>query len=116
MIIGVGVDIVELARIDECLNEHFLARILTTKERALMKNYSHARQVEFVAGRFAAKEAIIKALSNHSAPTMRAIEILANEKGAPICHIKDVELFISIAHEKNTAIAYALAQEIHHDN
>lgn len=114
MILGIGVDIVDIERIEHCMNERFLARILTKNEQELMKNYAQERQVEFVAGRFAAKEAIIKALSNQCFLSMQEIEILHNGKGAPTCYIEGVNLLISIAHEKKTAIAYALAQEINH--
>ena len=63
-ILGHGIDLVETARIDRMVLEHgerFLGRCFTERERA----YAAARprrRVEHLAGRFAAKEAILKAL------------------------------------------------------
>src|SRR5690625_5305151 len=64
MIKGIGIDIIELNRIEESVhkNERFIKRILTDKE---LDVYNHLqrkrRKLEFLAGRFAAKEAFAKA-------------------------------------------------------
>jgi holo-[acyl-carrier protein] synthase len=62
-IIGHGVDIVEVARIRRSLEEHgerFLGRVFTAGERAYA--VGRARRDEHLAARFAAKEAVMKAL------------------------------------------------------
>ncbi|WP_153944924.1 holo-ACP synthase, partial [Acinetobacter baumannii] len=61
---GTGIDIVELARIRSILQRQedaFLTRILTQGERARIPGAS-ARRIEYIAGRYAAKEALSKAL------------------------------------------------------
>jgi holo-[acyl-carrier protein] synthase len=62
-IVGHGVDIVEVGRIERLLSAHgerFLARVFTPAERAYARG--RARQAEHLAARFAAKEAVFKAL------------------------------------------------------
>ena len=63
MVLGLGIDLTEVARIEAACDRHgdrFLARVFTTAER------DHAgtrvRPAEYLAGRFAAKEAVLKAL------------------------------------------------------
>ena len=61
MIIGTGVDIVEIDRIAKAMkNERFLDRLFTKEEIALFEACRY--RAETVAGRFAAKEAVLKAL------------------------------------------------------
>ena len=63
MILGTGIDIVEVARVEAAMSrfgERFLARIFTPEERRYCE--SHARPVEHYAARFAAKEAGLKAI------------------------------------------------------
>lgn len=65
MIIGIGTDIVEIERIRqslERLGERFAKRILTASEMAIFQELNEARAVSFLAKRFAAKEAAVKAL------------------------------------------------------
>jgi holo-[acyl-carrier protein] synthase len=62
-IIGHGIDIVETARIARLVEEHgehFLARCFTSTERAYAQD--KRREIEHLAGRFAAKEAVLKVL------------------------------------------------------
>lgn len=63
MIHGIGSDIVEVARIERAYarhGDHFVRRLLMSEEAALFSG--HKRPVRFLAMRFAAKEAIVKAL------------------------------------------------------
>ena len=65
MIIGIGTDIVEISRIEESierLGDRFIQRILTVPEQSQYQTLSGARATAFVAKRFAAKEAAVKAL------------------------------------------------------
>ncbi|MEP0071704.1 MAG: holo-ACP synthase [Marinomonas sp.] len=66
MIIGIGTDLVDIARIAqsvERLGERFIDRILTEDEKRRWSDIQHADQANaFVAKRFAAKEAAVKAL------------------------------------------------------
>ncbi len=83
MIIGIGNDITECARIRTVLEKHgktFLDHLLTEREQSLAGG-----RLEFYAGRWAAKEAVAKALGcgigTHCAFT--DIEILNDEAGRP---------------------------------
>ena len=63
MIFGIGTDVVQLARVEEVYarhGEHFVRRLLLPQEEAAFRSYK--RPVRFLAMRFAAKEAIVKAL------------------------------------------------------
>ena len=63
MIIGIGMDIIELSRVERLHKEKrsFAKRVLTEEERKMLDRLHGKRQVEFLAGRFAAKEAYAKA-------------------------------------------------------
>ncbi|PWU68061.1 MULTISPECIES: holo-ACP synthase [Gracilibacillus] len=115
MIKGIGIDIVELDRIREMATKQprFISRILTKKERDLYENLSSdKRKIEFLAGRFAAKEAFSKAIGTGIGKvSFQDIEILTNLEGAPIFYSNITEkdkIFVSISHSK----AYATAQVI----
>lgn len=63
MIVGLGIDLCETERMSRALarhGEHFVARVFTAAERAYCE--SQANRIERYAGRFAAKEAAMKAL------------------------------------------------------
>lgn len=105
----IGIDIVELDRIVS-VSPGFVERVLSAKEMKLYESYSESRKIEFLGGRFAAKEAIIKCLSDIEIPDMKEIEILNNENGKPIAKYKDYNIKLSISHEKHYACAVALLQ------
>ena len=86
MIISIGIDIIEVARIREVLlrTPRFLERVYTTRERA----YCESRGVvaaQHYAVRFAAKEAALKALQTgwRGGISWQDVEISAHESGAP---------------------------------
>lgn len=111
MIAGIGCDIVEIGRIKKQLhNEAFLKLMLSERERACCENLNDVRKAEWIAGRFAAKEAIYKAINFHYPCVIAQIEVLSDTRGAPICQIADLDVQVSISHEKNYAVAYAIAQ------
>lgn len=66
MILGVGVDIVEIRRIKEAMEKHtnFIDRLFSKNEIEYFKVRN--LRPEFVAGRFAAKEAVVKAMGTVS--------------------------------------------------
>lgn len=115
MIKGIGIDLIELNRIDRALakNARFVDRILTTNEKKLYEALQqHNRKLEFLAGRFAAKEAFAKATGRGIGKlSFTHIEILRNEQGAPYVRVPGYDtanIYISITHSK----AYAVAQVI----
>jgi holo-[acyl-carrier protein] synthase len=86
MIAGIGVDIVNVARIERMLTEYgsrFAERILAPSERAAFK--ASGRPVWFVANRLAAKEALSKALGTglRSPVTLHAISVESDAIGKP---------------------------------
>lgn len=111
----IGVDIVEIARIRssyERFGEAFMKKILTSAEMA--QCLSKPDPVASLAGRFAAKEAISKALGTGIAKGLswHSIEVLNDETGKP-CVIVHAPSFsgrvsISISHDRHSAVAMAL--------
>ncbi|MGM9873740.1 MAG: holo-ACP synthase [Bacilli bacterium] len=104
---NVGIDIIKNERIH--LNENFLNRILSKNELELLSKRND--KVEFVAGRWAAKEAFLKSLrQNIKGFDLRLIEVLSDINGAPFIIYNEKEYTnISISHEKEYTIAIAIA-------
>lgn len=111
----VGVDIIEIGRIERVATrwgERFLKRVYTEAELGICKNRAPA-----LAARFAAKEAVMKALGTGvKGVGWREIEVLANSDGKPLLHLYGGakkkaeelgmrELGISLSHSKEYAIA-----------
>ncbi|MBM6839885.1 holo-ACP synthase, partial [Clostridium saudiense] len=90
MILGVGTDIIEIERIKKAIERtpKFLEKTFTEKEIELFK--SKAMKVESIAGNFAAKEAISKAIgTGFRGFSLNDLEILRDELGKPIVNISD---------------------------
>lgn len=122
MIFGIGVDIVQVDRIkDNIKNKHFLNKIYTLEEQKYINERSDNPQT--AAGLFAAKEAVSKAIGTGIIGfKITDIEIIKDEFGKPeiFLHNKALEISkdkgidkinISISHEKNYAIAFAVAEK-----
>lgn len=104
MIIGVGTDIVKNSRV----NSKIARRILTDNEYAIYMNKNVQLQNEYLASRFAAKEAIVKATNKQY--MVNQIEVLSTESGKPYCsNIEGIEL--SISHENDYSVAFAIYQK-----
>ena len=111
-----GIDIIEIDRIKESIEkEGFLEKIFTDKEIELCTRKNKA---EFFAGRFAAKEAIYKALS-YRIPVEKVdwkdVEVLSDEKGRPRINfingsLKRFEnkMDVSISHNRTMSTAVAV--------
>lgn len=87
MIVGHGIDIVETARIKRSVDEHgdrFLERVYTQLEREYCAR-SQKRYFEHLAGRFAAKEAVLKVLGTgwRGGIAWTDIEIVSHPSGQP---------------------------------
>ena len=65
---------------------------------------------EFLAGRFSAKEAVVKALDVPK--LVKDIEILNDENGKPYCTLEGYKIHISISHETEYSCAYALCESL----
>jgi holo-[acyl-carrier protein] synthase len=112
MVVGIGIDIVEVGRIAKAMqHDQFVRRILTEHEE------TYCQTATRVAGRWAAKEAIIKAVGIPF--LMKDIEILNDPMGQPHVNILDsrfdskrLRIYISITHEKTHAAAVAVVERI----
>jgi len=115
---GCGVDVIELSRFRTTMKRWghaFLRRVYTDEE--LRRAKQRRDTVGFLAGRFAAKEAVVKAMSqvDPSHPlTMRQVEIRNDELGRPfvlVNHraIRRPRIYVSLSHSTTTAVASAIA-------
>jgi holo-[acyl-carrier protein] synthase len=122
MIVAIGIDLVEISRIEEKLSRHnnrFRDRVFTPAEVA----YCEGRAARFAsyAARFAAKEAAMKALGTGWAEGIgwQEIEVFNNPAGAPTLHLsgRALERFhelgarrahVTLSHSRDTAIAQVL--------
>lgn len=117
MIVGTGIDLVELERIESALarQERFYERMLTTKEQELFLRLPKHRQIEFLAGRFAAKEAFSKALGTGIGKeiSFQDIEVLPNQLNKPVIQSKKFKgnIHLSISHSRDYAIAQIVLEE-----
>lgn len=117
MIAGIGIDLCELLRIEKLIdNESFIKRILTNKEQEqLAKLPAKKRKIEFLAGRFACKEAYSKALGTGISldVSFQDLEILNLPNGAPYFNKtprKDLKTHVSITHTDQTAMAFVVLE------
>lgn len=111
-----GIDIIEVGRIQESiesLGETFLNKVYTKKEISYCES-KKAQKYQSYAARFAAKEAVFKALSKQLNGrydiTWKNIEILNEETGRPKVNLIEVDkkissIDVSLSHIKETAIA-----------
>ncbi len=113
---SVGTDIVKIDRIGKLArNNKFLSKIFTDKEIKYCNLYS--KPYIHLSGKYAAKEAIKKALLSKSLIeriSLKKIEILNKEDKSPyvlIHGIHDFKCMISISHDEEYAIAFALIEK-----
>ncbi len=122
MVHAVGMDIVEVARIRADIKRYgdgFVKRILSATEQKAFEG--RANREQFLAGRFACKEAVIKALGYRltTRPPYVDLEIINDDTGQPILQLPETvreqlgnaKVLISITHEKNYAAAVAIISE-----
>ncbi|HJV45475.1 MAG TPA: holo-ACP synthase [Bacillota bacterium] len=124
MIIGTGIDIVDKTRIQMMIEKHgerFVRRILTESEITLVP--LGGRKSEFIAGRFAAKEAFAKATGFGFGERLsfQDIELTRDSYGKPYLKIREdwtqvhypdqeIHFHVSISHEKKYAIAQVIIE------
>lgn len=122
MIIGVGTDIIEIDRVEKAVdrNPKFLERMFTEREIEFLKN--RKLKSETIAGSFAVKEAVSKALGTGVRGfAFNDIEVLRDSLGKPevilsnkiINHLnlKEINIHASISHNLDTAIAFVVIEE-----
>lgn len=117
-----GTDIVSIARFEEAVRRHgerFLNRVFTAEERA----YSESKRYKYehYAARFAAKEAMMKAMEIHRKNRLRfrEIEVRRRPTGKPEIYIAPesaqrfslpphIQIELSMAHERTYAVAFVV--------
>ncbi|UCD64626.1 MAG: holo-ACP synthase [Candidatus Zixiibacteriota bacterium] len=122
MLKSIGLDLVEVDRIRADLDkygERFAHRVLGADEQRIFDR--RRDRPLFLAGRFAAKEAVIKALGHYLAdrPPLSHLQILNDDTGQPVLrlpqYLKDkmsgVRCMISITHDRNYAASVAVFVE-----
>lgn len=127
MIIGIGHDLADIARIERILQgrlkDAFLRRILTEGEIARAPDGGR-RLAEYAAGRFAVKEAVAKAFGCGIGAAVRFIDIsvLPDRLGKPACSLSErawerlgldsseIAIHVAITHEGGFASAVAVAE------
>lgn len=114
MITGIGIDIIELSRIRELLERQgkFTDRVLTANEKEQFAGLAERRQVEFLAGRFAAKEAFSKAAGTGIGKGLSFldIEIASDAAGKPYIVRPEVPAHLSISHSRDYAVAQVIIE------
>jgi len=122
---SVGLDAIEIERVADAITRHgerFLARVYTPEERRVAAGAGDAVS-QFYAGRFAAKEAVLKALGTGYAKGLafHEVEVLRNANGAPrlVLHgaararadeLGITRILVSITHTRSDAHAVAVAE------
>jgi holo-[acyl-carrier protein] synthase len=117
--IGCGIDVVELSRFRRALSrggEAFLRRVFTRQETTYARKRRQTALLH-LAGRFAAKEAVIKAVSQIDPKrtlTMKQVEVRNDQLGRPHIVLHDgrsdtIQLYVSLSHADTIAVANAIA-------
>lgn len=115
MIYGIGIDLVEIDRIKMVLErqERFPDRILSLKELEKYKMFkSEQRKIEFLAGRFACKEAFSKALGTGLGRHLAFKDIHCDNdaQGKPIIEYEDFKVHVSISHTEHYATSQVVIE------
>lgn len=100
MIKGIGVDIVELKRIELKIAR----KILSSKELKLFNDLKDCFKQEFLAERFAVKEALFKADNQYF--NYDQVTMLCDDKGKP--YFEDINALVSIAHDGGMVVAFVV--------
>ena len=120
MIIGIGTDIIEIDRIEKAINnnKNFLSKIFTDNEIELFRKRN--MRIEVIAGNFAVKEAISKAIGTGIRGfSLIDIEVLRDDLGKPIADLNNnrekiinrkYRLNVSISHNKTSAVAFVILE------
>ncbi|MEL6949253.1 MAG: holo-ACP synthase [Pseudomonadota bacterium] len=124
MIYGVGTDVVEVSRIAATykrFGDHFVNRLLLDEERAIFERYK--RKVRFLAMRFAAKEACVKAMGTGFSNGMwiRDVGVVSDPLGKPLvvfsergrakCEALGIgEAHVSLTDEAGLVVAMAIME------
>jgi len=122
MIVGIGTDVVEIFRFKKTVNDwgnHFLDKVFTENELI----YAHSRKdfIQHLAARFAAKEAVSKAISTGWSKGFKwkDVEIMNELSGKPTVtlsgNMKELlnngKIFISLSHSETVVVAFVVIEK-----
>ena len=114
MITGTGIDIIEIDRVQKAVErwgQSFLNHVFTPQEIAYAQKYKFP--YPHYAGRFAAKEAIFKAIGDDRI-TWKDLNILNDHQGKPYCTFYKngfhSTIFLTISHSRDYAVAQAIVE------
>ncbi len=123
MVRGIGVDIIEIERIEKSirdLGDHFLLKIFTPHEITYCRSRAHS--VQHFAARFAAKEALSKAVSTGWAGEFRwhDVEVMNEPSGRPRFEfhgsmketLTGCNVFVSLSHSDNHVVAMVVIEDV----
>ncbi len=130
MIKGIGTDIVKISRIAEMyhkFSDKFIVKILSSEEIKKFNGFSvKKKKISYLAKRFSAKEAFVKALGTgfRDNITFAKISVLNNKLGKPQITladdiaflIKDRKVLVSLSDEEDLAIAFVTIEKIYKEN
>jgi len=122
MILGVGVDLTPVSRMQKAFDAHperLEARLFTDRERAYCR--AKAQAAQHFAARFAAKEALLKALHVPEGLRWHELEVVNDGEGAPSFRLSGNaaaaatargvrKLHLSITHADDSAMAFVIAE------
>lgn len=120
MIFGIGVDIIEIARVEKLLAKPNIGKLFSDSELQYAEGQGNA--APSLAGCFAAKEAVLKAFGTGFAGMgLRDVEVRRREGGQPFVELhgaaadfaaenKITAVHLSISHDKTRAVAMAVAE------
>lgn len=117
MIVGIGVDVVDLRRFERAAarTPALLERLFTVAERRL--------PLHSLAGRFAAKEALIKAIGDSTGVRWHDMEVVSNALGDPSFVLHNAvsrivadrgvdRIHLSMSHDAGIAVAYVIVESV----
>ena len=123
MIVGIGVDTVEINRMEKSLRSPaFLKKVFGLQEQKMLEQRTGKRKLEGAAANFAAKEAFLKAAGTGIGGfALHEIETVREENGRPVvvlvgqakkyCEEKKWRAHISLTHEGNLATAFVVIEK-----
>lgn len=115
MIYGIGCDIEEIERFFKYFNnQNFLNKVYTELELLQFNSINHPRKkAEFLASRYAVKEAMSKALGVGISKdfSFKDVEVLKTELGKPYIKYPNFICHLTISHTKSTAIAFVVLEK-----
>jgi holo-[acyl-carrier protein] synthase len=112
VIVGVGTDLVEVARLAAALER------TPTLRRRLFTEREATLPIESLAARFAAKEALAKALGAPAGLSWQDVEVVSEDTGRPLLEVRgtvadavgDARVHLSLSHDGGFALAYVVLE------